>query len=206
MTSTDGNSRVEGNSRRRGWRRATMLVLAAPFLAMCTDATSAANVDDGEVAGSLVAASQAVTVSGSAVHHFTTAIVHSAVPTDAGMIQRSTDIIALSGDLNGYILYHPTSIFDFANGTLVNTGTQLFSGTIAGSDPVILHDDSFRFDVDLSSGETVGQVHLRRSKDAPHRGGWFECDLVIVGSGTMTPDGDAMVDYSGECTRRGNPR
>jgi hypothetical protein len=29
-----------------------------------------------------------------------------------------------------------TSTFDFANDSLVNTGDQVFSGTVAGSDPV----------------------------------------------------------------------
>jgi hypothetical protein len=85
-----------------------------------------------------------------------------------------------------------------------STGTQFFSGTIAGSEPVVLHDDRFRFVVDLSTGETRGEVHLGRSNDAPHKGGWYECDLIVVGSGMTTPEGDGMVDYSGECTRRGN--
>ena len=121
------------------------------------------------------------------------------------MIQRSSDIIQLSGDIEGYVLYHPTSVFDFANGTLVNTGTQVFSGTIAGSAPVLLHDDTFRFESDLATGATTGEVHFRRSKDAPHPGSWFDCDLDIVGTG-LTPEGDAMVDYSGTCVPRGNGR
>jgi hypothetical protein len=156
------------------------------------------------IAASAVAASdeQTIPVSGSGVHFNTTAVVHSRQPTPTGMIQRSTEIAKLTGDLNGYILYHPTSEFDFVNNTLVNTGTQLFSGTIAGSDPVILHDDEFRFEVDLATGATRGEVHLSRSKDAPDRGEWYECDLVIVGTG-LTPEGDAMADYTGTCTRKG---
>ena len=101
------------------------------------------------------------------------------------------------------ILFHPTSVFDFVDGTLVNTGTQFFAGTVAGSGPVILHDDQFRFAVDLGTGETRGTVHLSRSKDAPHAGGWFECDLVVIGTGT-TAEGDITSEYSGECVRRGN--
>jgi hypothetical protein len=119
------------------------------------------------------------------------------------MIQRSTDITELTGDLSGYILYHPTSVFDYGAGTLVNTGTQLFSGSIAGSAPVLLHDDTFRFESDLATGATTGEVFLGRSNDAPTRGGWYECTLDVVGTG-LTPEGDGMVDYSGECTPRGN--
>ena len=36
-----------------------------------------------------------------------------------------------------------------SQGTLVNTGDQVYSGTIAGSDPVMIHDDQFRFYRDL---------------------------------------------------------
>jgi hypothetical protein len=143
-------------------------------------------------------------VSGTAVHFFSTAITHSQSPTETGMIQRSTDIVELTGDLHGYLLYHSTSSFDHVDGTLVNTGIQVFSGTIADSDPVVLHDDRFRFEVDLSTGHTEGRVHLARSKDAPAADGWFECDLHVLGTG-LTAEGDALADYSGECTRRGAP-
>ena len=139
------------------------------------------------------------------MHYFTRAIIHSQEPTETGMVQRSSDYIELTGDLKGYVLYHPVSVFDFANGTLVNTGTQFFSGTVAGSAPVILHDDTFRFEVDLNSGATTGEVHLGRSKDAPEKGGWYECDLAITGTG-MTPDGDGISDYSGTCRARGSLR
>jgi hypothetical protein len=141
-------------------------------------------------------------VSGNGVHFFTDAIVHSQEATPTGMIQRSTDIVKLTGDISGYVLYHPTSEFDFVNNTMSNTGTQFFSGTIAGSDPVILHDDEFRFDVDLSTGAEIGEVHFSRSNDAPDKGRWWECDLVVVGTG-LTSDGDATFDYSGRCTRAG---
>jgi hypothetical protein len=182
---------------------AAILLLAAPLLAGCDDAPTDPRRLAVAEASAAHAASRTLPVSGSAVHFFTTAVVHSQQPTETGMIQRSTEIIQLTGDLSGYILYHPASTFDFTTGTLVNTGTQIFSGTIAGSEPVVLHDDTFRFQVDLGTGETLGQVRLGRSNDAPHKGGWYECDLVVVGTG-MTPDGDGMADYSGECTRRGN--
>lgn len=180
-----------------------ILLLAVPAITVCTSAPS--SVEAGETAEASAAPAarwEAIQVAGSAVHYFTTAIIHSQEPTDTGMIQRSTEIIELSGDLSGYILYHPTSIFDFAEGRLVNTGSQLFSGTVAGSEPVVLHDDRFRFEVDLATGETMGTVHLSRSSDAPHRGGWYECDLTVVGTG-MTAEGDGLAEYTGECRGRG---
>ncbi len=141
--------------------------------------------------------SRARAVSGRAVHYFTTAIIHSQTPTATGMIQRSTDIIELSGDLKGRVLYHPTSVFDFVKGTLVNTGNQVFSGTVLGSPPVLLHDDEFRFEVNLTSGGLEsGEVHLTDRIAGPK----IRCDLVAVGAGEKTPAGDSIVDYSGTCT------
>ena len=139
-------------------------------------------------------------VSGTGVHYFTTAVIHGQEPTATGFVQRSSDVIQLDGDLRGYILYHPTSTFDFADSTLVNTGRQVFSGTVGDSDPVVLHDDTFRFESDLATGATTGEVHLRRSSDAPG-GAWFECDLDVVGTG-LSPEGDGLVDYTGTCTAR----
>ena len=124
-------------------------------------------------------ATQSVTraVSGKAVHYFTTAIIHSETPTATGKIQRSTDLIELTGDLKGRVLYHPTSVFDFVKGTLVNTGNQVFSGTVLGSAPVLLHDDEFRFEVDLKTGGLEsGEVHLTDRIAGPK----IRCDLVAV--------------------------
>lgn len=137
-------------------------------------------------------------VSGTGVHFFTTAIVHSKTPTPTGLVQRSTEIVELAGDLTGVVLYHPTSVFDFAKGTLVNTGHQVFSGTVLGSDPVLLHDDAFRFTVTLANGATVGEVHLTDRLGGPG----VRCDLEIAGTG-MTPEGNATFAYTGECTFRG---
>lgn len=139
-------------------------------------------------------------VAGAGVHHFSTAIVHAQEPTANGMIQRSTDIVTLSGDLRGHMLYHPTSTFDHVAGTLVNTGVQFFSGSVLGSPPVILHDDRFRFEVDLGTGATTGLVLLGRSHDAPHADHWYECRLDVMGTG-LTPAGDATFTYEGECAR-----
>ena len=137
-------------------------------------------------------------VQGTGVHFFSTAITHSAEPTQTGQRLRSTDIIRLEGDLDGFVLYHPTTVIDGAAGTMTNTGTQIFSGTIAGSDPVILHDDRFEFTVDLETGATLGRVYLGRSQDAPHPETWFECELEIVGTG-MTAAGDGLATYTGRC-------
>lgn len=178
-------------------------LFAAPLLAACTAEPTVLEAAAQEAASRSVAGKRTFPVSGGAVHFFTTAVVHSEEPTEAGKVQRSTEIIRLTGDLDGYILYHPTSVFDFAGGTLVNTGTQIFSGTVAGSAPMILHDDRYRFTVDLATGATVGEVHLSRSNDAPHRGSWYACDLEVVGTGS-TAAGDATATYHGTCTERGD--
>jgi hypothetical protein len=184
---------------------ATVLLLTLPVLAACSDSPVPVGPTDLKASASMAAAASSppIPVSGSAVLFATTAVVHSEVPTGTGMIQRSTAVVKLSGDVSGWILFHPTSVFDFVNGTLVNTGTQIFAGTIAGSEPVVLHDDEFRFDIDLATGATTGEIFLSRSNDAPHKGGWYECRLAMVGTG-VTPEGDLTSDYSGTCTRRGN--
>ena len=69
-----------------------------------------------------------VRVAGSGVDHLNTAIVHSQEPTPTGMIQKSTEIVELNGDLKGRVLYHVTSVFDFVQGTLVNTETRCSRG------------------------------------------------------------------------------
>ena len=95
------------------------------------------------------------------------------------------------------MLYHPTSVIDTVKGTLVNTGNQVFSGTVLGSEPVLLHDDKFRFQVDLKTGGMEsGEVHLSNSLAGPK----IRCDLVAVGAGEKTPEGDGIVDYRGTCT------
>jgi hypothetical protein len=169
-------------------RRIVAALIAATFLA-CAMASDARVTQNQQ--------SKTHAVSGRAVHYFTTAIIHSQTPTATGMIQRSTDIIELSGDLKGRVLYHPTSVFDFVKGTLVNTGNQVFSGTVLGSSPVLLHDDEFRFEVNLNTGGLEsGEVHLTDRIAGPK----IQCDLVAVGAGEQTPEGDSVVDYSGTCT------
>ncbi len=142
-----------------------------------------------------------IPVSGTGIHYFTSAIIHSQQPTEVGFIQRSTDIIELNGDLVGSVLYHPRSVFDFVNNKLVNTGNQVFSGTILGSRPVLLHDDEFRFEVDLLSGETEGYVYLVDRIAGPR----VRCQLRISGAGAV-PGEDAEVAYTGRCRFSGGRR
>lgn len=136
-----------------------------------------------------------VPVSGVGTHYFSTAIVHSVQPTATGFIQRSSETVELEGDLVGRVLYHPVSEFDFAAGTLTNTGNQVFSGTVLGSSLVLLHDDQFHVEVNLINGTTYGQMYLfDRLGGAKTR-----CQLELFGVGQQTPEGDAIVDYFGHC-------
>lgn len=137
-------------------------------------------------------------VSGTGIHYFTSSIIHSQEFTATGMIQRSTDIVELEGDLKGRILYHPVSVFDFSAGTLVNTGEQVFSGTVLGSAPVMIYDKWFRFDVDLNTGETLGKVYLLDHIAGPA----VRCELTVTGAG-QSAAGDALVEYTGRCRFRG---
>ena len=139
-----------------------------------------------------------VHVTGSGVDLLNTAIVHSQQPTATGMIQQSTETVELTGDLKGRVLYHVTSVFDFVHGTLVNTGDQVYSGTVAGSAPVLIHDDQFRFEVNLTTGQERGQVYLFDHIAGPK----VRCQLDVVGTG-MTGEGNPTFTYTGECKFRG---
>lgn len=142
-------------------------------------------------------------VSGTAIHYFDevpgrAAITHAATPTDVGINLRTTETIDLSGDLNGRILYQPQTVIDNVEGTLVNTGNQVFSGTVLGVGPVLLHDDLFRFDVNLLTGETIGKAFLVDRIDGPN----IDCVVDIVGTG-FTEEGNGLAAYSGRCRIRG---
>jgi hypothetical protein len=80
---------------------------------------------------------------------------------------------------------------------LVNTGDQVFSGTIAGSTPVLIHDDQFRFEVNLITGKESGQVYLFNHIAGPK----VRCRLDAVGTGPNA-EGNPTAAYSGECTFR----
>ena len=144
------------------------------------------------------AAGRTVHVAGSGVDELSGAIVHSKQPTSTGVIQRSTETVELTGDLRGRVLYHVTSVFDLKNGTLVNTGDQVFSGTVAGSEPVLLHDSKFRFDADLNSGKDTGSVYLLDHIAGPR----IACILKVIGTG-KNQDGNPTFTYSGQCTFAG---
>ena len=133
-------------------------------------------------------------VSGSGTHFFSTAIVHSVEDTATGIVKRSTDIVELQGDLSGRILYQPISHIDLAQNTLVNTGHQVFSGSVLGSSPVLLHDDSFSFHIDLNTGVTTGEIFLVDRIAGPKT----RCLINMNGTG-VTPAGDSEFIYEGRC-------
>ena len=148
--------------------------------------------------GALGDGSITVKVAGTGVDDLKNAIVHWQKPTASGSIQQSTEIVELFGDLRGRVLYHVTTVIDAVNGTLVNTGDQVYSGTIAGSSPVMIHDDQFRFEVDLTTGKETGQVFLLNHIAGPK----VRCTLEIAGTG-LNADGNPTFTYRGECTFRG---
>lgn len=133
-------------------------------------------------------------VSGTGVHFFSTARVYRKEDTPTGYRQYSTDTIELEGDLAGRVLYHPETVVDESAGSLTNTGYQVFSGTVLGRGPVLLLDDSFRFRVDLKTGETTGAVRLIQPLD----GSGIRCWLVIKGTG-MDTEGNGLAAYRGSC-------
>jgi hypothetical protein len=151
--------------------------------------------EPSELRGDAVAT---IAVAGSGEDQLSTAVVHAQETTPTGKIQKSTEVVVLSGDLKGFVLYHVTSVFDFAAGTLVNTGDQVFSGTVVGSAPVMIHDDQFRFRVNLATGEESGKVYLFDHVAGPK----VRCQLVVVGTG-LTAEGNPTFDYHGTCTFRG---
>ena len=155
----------------------------------------AANAGAGEVSEV-----RSVQVAGTGTDLLNGAIVHSKRKTPAGMIQQSTETVELKGDLIGRVLYHVTSRFDFANGTLVNTGDQVFSGTVAGSEPVMIHDGKFRFQANLRTGAESGLVHLVDHIAGPN----VKCTLQVTGTGKDT-DANPTFDYAGRCDFLGGP-
>jgi hypothetical protein len=148
--------------------------------------------------GEGVAKGHPVQVSGTGTDLLNGAIVHSKVQTASGMIQQSTEIVDLKGDLIGRVLYQVTSKFDSTNHTLINTGHQVFSGTIAGSAPVMIHDDKFRFEVNLSTGAETGSVYLVDRIAGPE----VQCTLQVVGTG-KDADANPTFSYTGQCNVHG---
>jgi len=163
-------------------------VIGIALLAITASLVSSAN------AGEHQAVTRTVRVTGSGIDELSGAIVHSKHTTSNGVVQRSTETVDLTGDLRGRVLYHVTSVFDFKAGTLVNTGDQVFSGTVAGSEPVLLHDSKFRFDGDLKSGKDTGSVYLLDHIAGPR----VQCVLKVIGTG-KNRDGNPTFSYSGQC-------
>lgn len=135
-----------------------------------------------------------VRVAGDGVDLVNGAIIHSKTKTPTGTIQKSTGSVELNGDLHGRVLFQTTSIFDSAKNTLVNTGDQVYSGTIAGSEPAMIHDSQFRFEVNLTTGADSGSVHLIDHIAGPR----VRCTLRVVGTG-KNGDGNPTFNYTGEC-------
>ncbi len=135
-----------------------------------------------------------VAVSGSGIHHFDTVIVHRSWPTATGKRETTTETIDLKGDLEGRVLYQPRGVYNFATGKLVNTGNQVFSGTVLDSRPVMIFDDEFRFELDLNTGVVNGKVYLNNRLS----GRRTSCELDI-GNSTPPVNGKSEFSYTGEC-------
>jgi hypothetical protein len=148
----------------------------------------------GEDSGSKV---RSVQVAGSGTDLLNGAIVHSKRETPTGVIQKSTETVELKGDLIGRVLYHVTSTFDVAKDTLVNTGDQVFSGTIAGSEPVMIHDGRFSFHANLKTGAENGSVYLFDHIAGPR----VQCTLHVVGTG-KDAEANPTFNYTGQCEFR----
>jgi hypothetical protein len=140
------------------------------------------------------AVERTIKVSGTGTDLLNGALIHSKKPTATGLIQKSTEIVELDGDLSGKILYDVTTVIDNQKGTLVNTGDQVFSGTIAGSEPVMIHDSRFRFQVNLSTGADSGTAYLFDHIAGPR----VRCEIKATGTG-KTADGNPTFSYTGTC-------
>jgi hypothetical protein len=135
-----------------------------------------------------------IQVSGTGTDLLNGAVVHSKKPTATGVVQHGTEIVELTGDLTGKVLYHVTTVIDNQKGTLTNTGDQVFSGTIKGSEPVMIRDSRFRFDVNLATGAETGSVYLSDHIAGPR----VRCELKVTGTG-KTADGNPTFSYTGNC-------
>ncbi|MEE4211364.1 MAG: hypothetical protein V2I43_19100 [Parvularcula sp.] len=174
----------------------------APFLALLAALTTVAcsTAPAGAASGGRFGGLKAIEVTGNGVHRFSESIEHSVEQTPMGVIIRSTEIIDLFGDLRGQILYQPVTEIDFTTQKLTNTGNQVFSGTIKDSEPVLLFDDAFFFEVDLVMGTVNGEVFLERTLAGQKT--W--CELTVTGP-IAPPGQDSSFTYEGVCRSRGAP-
>jgi hypothetical protein len=141
---------------------------------------------------------EVVQVKGTGTDFLNSEIVHLKSATPTGEMRKSTGIIELRGDLNGKVLYQLTAQLDYTKGTLVKTGDQVFSGTIVGSEPVMIHDSKFRFEINLTTGAESGSVYLFDHIMGPT----VQCELQITGTG-VNADGNRTFSYVGTCTFAG---
>lgn len=169
--------------------RHTSGVWVGGFLLATTNMTLA-----GSAMGDEAETQRRIQVRGTGMDLLNGAVVHSKKPTPTGMIQKGTEVVELSGDLSGKVLYHVTTVIDNQKGTLTNTGDQVFSGTIAGSEPVMLHDSRFHFEVNLTTGAEKGSVYLFDRIAGPD----VRCELTVTGTG-KSADGNPTFRYTGYC-------
>lgn len=135
-------------------------------------------------------------ISGTAIHYASTSMPHPNTyqPTTTGFTLISTDFVELSGDLEGRGLFQPFTTFDGVENTIVNTGHQVFSGTVLGSHPVMLYDEDFSFLIDLDTGETTGEILLIDPLAGPR----VRCIFSMQSTG-QDAAGNNLSDYSGQC-------
>ena len=135
-------------------------------------------------------------VSGTAIHYASTSWVHGNTfqPTDTGFTLISTDFVEIFGDIEGRAVFQPFTTYNGDEGTIVNTGHQVFSGTVLGSDPVMLYDDNFRFEIDLIAGETTGDIYLVNQIAGPK----VRCIFSMQSTG-QDAEGNNLSEYLGQC-------
>lgn len=134
-------------------------------------------------------------VKGTGIDLLNSAIIHSKKTTPTGEIRKSTEIVELRGDLEGTVLYGVTTVINTKQGRLTNSGDQVFSGTVAGSEPVMIHDSKFIFSVNLKTGADHGSVYLTDRIAGPK----VRCQLQVTGTG-KSASGNPTFKYAGACT------
>ncbi len=142
---------------------------------------------------------EVIQVKGTGTDFLNGEIVHLKSTTPTGEMRKSTGISELRGDLNGKILYQLTAELDYTRGTLVKTGDQVFSGTVMGSEPLMIHDSKFRYEINLTTGALSGALYLFDRIVGPT----VECELQIIGTG-VNADGNRTFSYVGTCTFAGS--
>ena len=135
-------------------------------------------------------------VSGTAIHYASTSWVHPNTfqATETGFTLVSTDFVEIFGDIQGRAVSQLFTTYNEVEGTIVNTGHQVFSGTVFGSDPVMLYDDDFRFEIDLVAGETTGDIYLIDQISGPK----VRCIFSMQSTG-QDADLNNLSEYFGQC-------